>query len=283
MRYFRSTRYQKIWRELAEQEAVFVLFDTETTGLEEDAYIIQLAAKKCKLSKDGVINEIDQLEVFIKPPFPISGKITEITSITNEFLADKPSEEEVIDQISEFFGNEIIVAYNVEFDAYKMLHLYKRNNLDFKPKLALDAMELARDFAKRLTNFKLGTVASELHCDDGLSFHDAMDDVTATMRVMQVCLNNYMVNPEVNGYETLEVKNISYFKAQNHKENRINVNTNKGLVYFNTMFRYWASPGDVDLRYINVDALEEDVCRIAEKTPRTLYKYNEAGKVRFNK
>lgn len=98
-----------------------VVFDTETTGLikpsaqdiSEQPYIAEIYC--AKLDED--FNLVDEFESFIKPPVPLSPKITEITGITNEMIKDAPSFAGVYNDLSKFMtGVDRLVAHNLPFD-----------------------------------------------------------------------------------------------------------------------------------------------------------------------
>ena len=74
-------------------ESEFVVFDLETTGFNaaNGDSIIEIGAVKLK---DGEI--IDKFDMLIKPPQPISERITSVTSITNEMVDDCPNEEAAV-------------------------------------------------------------------------------------------------------------------------------------------------------------------------------------------
>ena len=64
----------------------FCVFDTETTGLDPGCeYLTEIGAV---LVRDGQV--VDEFDTFVKPPKPITPKITELTGITNEMVADAP-------------------------------------------------------------------------------------------------------------------------------------------------------------------------------------------------
>lgn len=294
MNYFRTSRNQKQWLKALQEDRTVIVFDTETTGLDDDAKIIQLAAKKIKLKNFEVIDTFEEL---INPEWPLSGEITAITGFTDDDLKDKPNERELFPKIKAFFTPDcIIAAYNVAFDVKKMFHLFKRNDDEFKAAGVLDVIDMVRDMNKRIKSitkddngkalkpYALRNVAHTYNLDEGIDFHKADADVEATVRVMQLCMNNYLQNPVMyDGCEVLEVYSITYptTSKQAYTESHFNVSTNKGLVYFNTCFKYWAST-EVDLRFINIDRLEEDVIKKINKdeenkrtktTPLTLHKF----------
>lgn len=284
MRYFRSSRTENQIKEIIEKGIPIVVFDTETTGIEDDAKIIQLAAKKIRFNKKLEAEVLGEFNTFINPIMPLPGKITEITHITDADLEDAPVEDDVIDEIEAFFGEKpCIAAYNIEFDIKKMHYMYKRCGREFKASACFDVIDMVRDMEKRLEPFdkskpayNLGNVLASFQLDKGLDFHKADEDVKGTIRIMQTCVKYYYQNPNVEGFNTLRVMSVNYPEYKkftpSHKDVSLYIATDKGLVYFNTFYKYFAS-NDVDLRFYNIRQLEDDVCRITGTTPHTLNKF----------
>ena len=144
----------------------FIIFDTETTGIKpEKDRIVELAAIKYEVH-NKVAKEIDTLHIYIKPPFLMEQKIVNIHGITNEFLMDKPTEENVFNQIKEFFGKEPVVAgHNIAFDIEMLNALYMRQGEYFTSKVSLDTLEMARDLKEKysvMLRTALDTVDKEI-------------------------------------------------------------------------------------------------------------------------
>ena len=76
----------------------FCVFDTETTGLDPNVeYLTEIGGV---IVKNGEV--VEEFDTFVKPGKPITPKITELTGITNEMVADAPSEAEALQAVPGF-------------------------------------------------------------------------------------------------------------------------------------------------------------------------------------
>ncbi len=245
-------------------ERTFIVFDTETTGLNRQKdYIVELAAMKYIVKKDSTPELIDQIDLYMKPPYPMSQEVIEIHGITNEFLADKPNERDCFQKIEDFFGERpIILGYNVNYDYEMLQSLYQRNGKNFNTSAVLDVMEMGYDicFGKEFENHKLGTLVSTLGLDVGLNFHNALDDTVATYRILLYCYNEYKKQPPFFQGEPLYVNAIYFWKGFRKEQAGIYLKTNLGIVYFSTFLKRWCS-SQVNLQECNIDATEQYVLR----------------------
>ena len=64
--------------------------------------------------KNGEI--IDKYNAFLNPGKPIPREIVELTSITDEMVADAPGQEEGLDLFLDWVGDRPLAAHNAEFD-----------------------------------------------------------------------------------------------------------------------------------------------------------------------
>jgi DNA polymerase-3 subunit epsilon len=92
----------------------FVIFDTETTGVERPAEVVQLGLLDC--------NRDVLLDTYLKPSCPIPPAATAIHGITDAMVASAPTWPEIHEEFKEFICGRIVVVYNVVFDR-KLLHL----------------------------------------------------------------------------------------------------------------------------------------------------------------
>ena len=155
----------------------FVVFDLETTGLSsENDKITEIGAVKVE---NGKIT--GRFSTFVNPERPIPQKIVELTSITDEMVADAPKIEEILPEFLNFCKDCVLVAHNARFDT----SFVKKNaeacglSYDFPH---LDTLMLARGLYPELGNHKLSTLNKHLKVPL-LHHHRAVDDAQATAEI----------------------------------------------------------------------------------------------------
>lgn len=243
----------------------FIVFDTETTGVKKDLdYIIQIAAKKYEV-RDKDIREIDSLNVFIRPPVMMTDKVISVHKITNEFLMDKPAEEEVFAQVKAFFGDRSILAgYNLSFDIGFMEAYYERQDEKFTCQFALDVLEMTRDtiYGPGVTSHKQEDLLALYGLNTGLRAHDALDDVEGCARLLRLCYRLYKENPPRPDRARLDFSFMFYNSAQGrrHEQKGLwlklrSLTGDKEYVHFSTKDKCWYS-SQIDLAGVDIDDLQ---------------------------
>ena len=204
-------------------EEEFVVFDIETTGLNSHTNkIIEIGAVKIKAGR--IIDRYSQL---INPGIPIPYHITEITSITNEQVANQPKIDEVIGKFVEFIGDAVLVAHNAPFD----MGFIKRDikdylNIDLESSV-IDTLQMARDLFPDFKKYGLGDLNKSL----GLALekhHRAVDDSQATANMFIIFLEKY----KEKGIEYLKDINKGFevnVKKQSLRNIMVQVKTQEGL------------------------------------------------------
>ncbi len=150
-----------------------VAIDIETTGLDaqKDA-IIEIAA--VRFNGRRVEAEWSKL---INPGRPIPRLITQLTGITDEMVRHAPPINAVIQELSDFIGNDPVLGHNVRFD---LSFLQKQRILMFNK--VVDTYELAAIALPGNSRYKLGTLGLTL----GIlipNSHRALDDARLTQAV----------------------------------------------------------------------------------------------------
>ena len=175
---------------LSQKYDKFVLFDTETTGLDfKRDEIIEFSAVVLEVRNGEVIltREYDNL-VTLTPGNTVPPKITELTGIsTQDILQRGVAKAQVCADIAEMFsGNTLLLAYNAHFDLSFLFYMLLRDGdptiLKGKDKLdLLTVYKDRREYPHRLAN------AIEAYGLSGkvVNSHRAIDDVIATVAVME--------------------------------------------------------------------------------------------------
>ena len=100
-----------------------IFFDTETTGLNADDEIVELAIT------DELGNEI-YCQRF-KPSKKMNPKASQLTGITDDMLIDMPSFASEFDKIKSIFTNaDQSIAYNIDFDVRLLLQTCEKYDID---------------------------------------------------------------------------------------------------------------------------------------------------------
>ncbi|MDY3928735.1 MAG: PolC-type DNA polymerase III [Clostridia bacterium] len=152
----------------------FVVFDIETTGINEDICgITEIGAVKIE---NGRIT--DYFSTFVNPQMPIPKNIQELTGITDNMVKDAPTEREITPKFLEFSKGCVLVAHNAMFDTGFIRKNAKECNLEFDFPI-LDTLMLARCLYPNLNNHKLNTLTKHLNIMLE-NHHRAVDDAKAT-------------------------------------------------------------------------------------------------------
>jgi DNA polymerase-3 subunit alpha (Gram-positive type) len=109
---------------------------------------------------------------------PISERITQLTSITDEDVKDAPVADEVVPKFLEFAGDSVLVAHNAGFDV-GFIRTWAESKGIVVDNTVIDTVELGKTMLTDLKNYKLDTLCEAL--DVSLEHHHrAVDDAEAT-------------------------------------------------------------------------------------------------------
>ncbi len=167
------------------QEAEFVVFDLETTGLgaKFGDEIIEIAGVRIKNGK-----VIDKFSSLVNPGRPISPGATAVNGITDEMVKGSPRISEVLPKFLEFSKDSVFVAHNASFDMGFLLEKMKYiNHRSFKESV-LDTLVLSRKIHAAEKSHSLPSIRRRLNinCE---SEHRAMGDVEATGQILLLFLD----------------------------------------------------------------------------------------------
>ncbi len=164
-----------------------IFFDIESTGLNviRDR-IIQLAM--IRYHKDG--SPPAEKCYLINPGIPISAEAMAVHGITPQDVANKPTFQLLAKEIFEFIGDADLAGYNSNrFDIPVLMEEFARVGLDFDidSRRSIDVQRIFYRMEPRTLS-----AAYQFYCQKSIeNAHDAMEDVRATIEVLDGQLKKY--------------------------------------------------------------------------------------------
>ena len=145
-----------------------VFYDTETTGLLPNNYIVTLAYIYCEKGKEPVVGQVK-----CNPNYPISSAASKVNGITNEMAKDWPLFAEVWPQIEPYFRDSVWIGYNSDrFDWQGVRLELKRYGCKEPHHWNLDVLDIAKAMVPStvVANHKLITMCKHFGIE-GENFH----------------------------------------------------------------------------------------------------------------
>ena len=163
-------------------EDTFVIFDVETTGLSPIGgdRIIELAALKIEN-----LAPVAHFHSFINPHREISSGAFAVNGITAEMLADSPSAREILPDLLDFLGEDILVGHNIKFDLAFLQREIFLAKLSWKENpTAICTVKMSRAFLPEIGRYPLWLIAQTLGIEASQE-HRALSDVHLTWEVFR--------------------------------------------------------------------------------------------------
>ncbi|WP_051344106.1 PolC-type DNA polymerase III [Alicyclobacillus herbarius] len=159
-------------------ETTYVVFDTETTGLNarEDT-LIEISGVKVAGGKI-----VDTFTTLVDPERRLSAKITELTGISQDMLEGQPKLAEALSRFRDFVGDAVLVAHNAEFDVGFLHQCAKRIDMEDWSQPVVDTLALARLLYPGEKNYKLKTLTQKFRIEL-VNHHRALADSEATAKL----------------------------------------------------------------------------------------------------
>lgn len=180
------------------RELTYVVFDTETTGLEPEAgdEIVQIAGVRVV---NGRIMSGEQYDRLVNPERPIPAISTRIHGITEAMVAEAPTMDFICGDFHSFCSGAVLVAHNTPFDMAFLRRHGARLEVDFDQPI-LDTVLLSAIVFGYDAEHSLDAIAERLDIvipEDRR--HTALGDAEATAQVLIKLLPML----EARGIETL--------------------------------------------------------------------------------
>lgn len=157
----------------------FIAFDLETTGtLAGVDKIVEIGAVRF------INGEIDAVfSTLVDPLRSIPPGATAVNGITDDMVLGQPKVEELLGPLTEFCGDDVLIAHNAVFDHGFLTADYVRHEIRTPRGLILDSYPMAKKVFPGLANYKLVTLVQHLQIDNN-GFHRAEGDATCCARLL---------------------------------------------------------------------------------------------------
>lgn len=156
----------------------YIILDTETTGLSRtgaitgDHGIIEIAAVEIL---DGIITN-NVFHTYVNPGRKIDPNATKIHGITDDMLLDKPPFKDIIEELTDFIKDDIVVIHNAAFDiAFIDKELHVSGYKDKRTFFFVDTLLLARSYFPNEKN-TLDALALRVGVTRKTRVHGALED-----------------------------------------------------------------------------------------------------------
>jgi DNA polymerase-3 subunit epsilon len=157
----------------------FVAFDLETTGIMPGVdRIVEIGAVRFEAGEVVAV-----FSTLVDPGISIPAGASAVNGITDDMVAGKPKVDALLGALSEFCGDDILVAHNAAFDTAFLLSDYKKFEIPAPRGLILDSYPMAKKIFPGLANYKLSTLVQHLGIDNS-GFHRAEGDATYCAKVL---------------------------------------------------------------------------------------------------
>jgi DNA polymerase-3 subunit epsilon len=105
-----------------------VYMDTETTGIEDDAEIVEIAL----IDANGDV----LFDSLVKPVGPIGLEAAAVHHITEEMVSQAPSWAEVWPEVEKILKGQALGIYNADFDVRMMIQSHQKHSMPWNPPYA---------------------------------------------------------------------------------------------------------------------------------------------------
>ena len=149
----------------------------------------------CSMGICSVVDNkvIKTQEILIKPqPFEFNEYNIKIHNITPEMVVDKPTFNEIWNEIFPYLNDRLVIAHNASFDVSVLLNALKMYNIEFPNFSYLCTVKLSQKAYPELESHKLNNLADSLGID--FSHHRSGDDAYACAMVLLKILEDFKIN-----------------------------------------------------------------------------------------
>ena len=153
-----------------------IVVDIETTGLSPDRGARATEVAAVKICDQRVVDTFHSL---MNAGVSVPPEIQLLTGITNAMVRGAPPSRQVMARLSDFIGDDSLVAHNASFDSRFLASEFVISGIPYKARFAC-TMQLARRVYPNAPNHKLETLLDYAAIPNAGRFHRALADAMAT-------------------------------------------------------------------------------------------------------
>lgn len=164
----------------------FTALDIETTGLDPKMdKVIEIGAVKIRNSR-----ETGRFDALVNPGRKLTEKIMQLTGIRDEDLENAPYIEEVLPELLDFIGEDVLLGHRILFDYSFIKRAAVNHNLVFE-KQGIDTLKLARRFLPELESKRLTSLCEYYGIE--YNAHRAYSDAGAAAKLYFKLMEHFPV------------------------------------------------------------------------------------------
>ena len=157
----------------------FVAFDLETTGtLPGVDRIVEIGAVRFI---DGEVESV--FSTLVDPGMSIPPGASAVNGIKDDMVIGKPKIDTLLEPLTDFLGDDVLVAHNAAFDMQFLTADYSKYEIRTPRGLVLDTYPMAKKVLPGLANYRLSTLVQHLNVESS-GFHRAEEDATYCAKVL---------------------------------------------------------------------------------------------------
>ena len=214
--------------------------------------------------------------------------------------AEAPAEKQVVSQIFRFLDEaDVWAAYNSPFDLRMLDGMSSRTAISLQPHPSIDVLQFSRDWlekGKDVESHNLANTYSYLYPDGAIQFHKAIEDVKATIKVMEALIPRYVDsirNTEATPRKEVVVeKAYAWINPHNQKQQRICLKltdgnmTSSGDIFYDYVGKCWSHKTTAKARKlfesIDLAAIESRVLKLCSNRYDTFTNIDQLAQKRLN-
>jgi DNA polymerase III subunit epsilon len=178
----------------------FIAFDLETTGTFAGVdKIVEIGMVRFENGKP-----VDKFACLVDPQIPIPEAASRVNGISNDMVKGKPQIEELLEPITRYCQNDVLVAHNANFDFQFLLSDFKKYEVQAPSGLIFDTLPLSRKVYPGLMSYKLGTIAKHLNIETDV-LHRADDDAKYCGYIFHNILQRLYPDQQADWFELIKL------------------------------------------------------------------------------